>query len=275
MSSPPGTVALDHVDSRFRVNAETVVGVVGVLAAIAVWELSIRLELLDASAIPPFSDVVGALVDELGSSRFWTALAMTCESTALGLILSVLVALPIGVALGLNRTAFRSVRFVVEFLKPIPVVAILPLVLLIYGTTLKMKLVLIVFGTLWPLLIQVLYGVQAVDPVVGLTARAYRIKRLRRLTHVVLPSAAPFIATGLRVAVVTALVLSIVTELVGGAEGLGFEINRSELSANYPRLYALVLVTGVLGLALNAAVQWPERHVLRWHPSNRPDEVAV
>jgi ABC-type nitrate/sulfonate/bicarbonate transport system permease component len=148
-------------------------------------------------------------------------------------------------------------------------VAILPLVLLIYGTTLQMKLVLIAFGTVWPLLIQVLYGVRAVDPVVSDTARSFRMGRRRRVGLVVLPSAAPYIATGLRVGAVSALILSIVTELVGGAAGLGFEISRAELAADYPKLYALVLVSGLLGLALNALMEWPERRVLHWHPSQR------
>jgi ABC-type nitrate/sulfonate/bicarbonate transport system permease component len=256
---------------RSERRAPALVGAGGLLVAALAWEASTRFGILDASAIPPLTDVLDALAGLLGSSAFWTALLRTVESAVLGLLIGVAIALPLGVGLGLSTAAFRSSRFVVEFLKPIPVVAILPLVLLIYGTTLQMKLVLIAFGTVWPLLIQVLYGVQAVDPVVSSTARSFRVSRARRLLYVVLPSASPLIATGLRVATVSALVLSIVTELVGGAEGIGFEIARSERAADYPTLYALVLVTGVLGLALNAAMEWPERRVLHWHPSHRAE----
>jgi ABC-type nitrate/sulfonate/bicarbonate transport system permease component len=243
--------------------------VAGVLVAALIWEATTRLGVLDASSIPPLTDVLDALGSQLGASAFWTALLRTVESTVLGLLIGVAIAIPLGVALGLSPVAFASTRFVVEFLKPIPVVAILPLVLLIYGTTLQMKLVLIAFGTTWPLLIQVLYGVQAVDPVVSSTARSFRMGRARRLLFVVLPSASPLIATGLRVAAVSALILSIVTELVGGAQGIGFEIARAERAADYPKLYALVLVTGLLGLALNAAMERPERRLLHWHPSHR------
>jgi ABC-type nitrate/sulfonate/bicarbonate transport system permease component len=247
------------------------VGALGVLLAALIWEGATRLEVLDPSVIPPLTDVLDALFEEIGSAAFWTAFWRTCESTLLGLAISVLIALPLGIVLGLNDVAFRSTRFVVEFLKPIPVVAILPLVLLIYGTTLKMKLVLIVFGTVWPLLIHVLYGVQSVDPVVASTARAFRLRLRERVLRVVLPSAAPMIATGLRVSAVTALILSIVTELVGGAQGLGFEITRAQLGGNYARMYALVLATGLLGLALNAALERPERRLLRWHPTHRAE----
>jgi ABC-type nitrate/sulfonate/bicarbonate transport system permease component len=249
--------------------ASALVGAGGVMVAALTWEATTRLGVLDASAIPPLTTVLDALATELGGGAFWVAVLRTIESTVLGLLIGVAIALPLGVALGLSTPAFRSTRFVVEFLKPIPVVAILPLVLLIYGTTLQMKLVLIAFGTVWPLLIQVIYGVRAVDPVVSATARSFRMSRAIRLVHVVLPSASPLIATGLRVAAVSALILSIVTELVGGARGIGFEIARAQLAADYPRLYALVLVTGLLGLAMNAAMELPERRLMRWHPSHR------
>jgi ABC-type nitrate/sulfonate/bicarbonate transport system permease component len=252
----------------------TVVGAFGILLAALAWEGAIEFGVIDSSVVPPLTEVFDALGEELGSDAFWIAAWRTAESTLLGLAISVAIALPLGVALGLSRRAFRSTRFLVEFLKPIPVVAILPLVLLIYGTTLEMKLVLITFGTLWPLLIHVLYGVQSVDPVVASTARAFRLNLPQRLLRVVLPSAAPMIATGLRVSAVTALILSIVTELVGGAQGLGFEITRAQLGGNYARMYALVLVTGVIGLALNAALERPERRLLHWHAAYRGEAGA-
>ena len=248
-------------------------GVAGVAAALALWQTVSTAEVLDRTSFPPPTEVFGALADVLGQASFWTAAGETAKSTLLGLLISVAIAFPLGTALGLNEAAFRSARLVIEFLKPIPVVALLPLALLLYGTTLQMKLVLIVFGTLWPLLMQVVYGVQNVDAVAGETARAYRLARRRRLGAIVLPSAAPFIATGLRIAGVTALLLSIVTELVGGAQGLGLEIARSQSAAHYDELYALVVITGLLGIAVNTALRSLERRTLRWLPEHR--EVAA
>ena len=103
----------------------TLVGALGVVLAALIWEGATRLEILDPSVVPPLTDVLDALFEEIGSADFWTALWHTCESTLLGLAISVLIALPLGIVLGLNDIAFRSTRFVVEFLKPIPVVAIL------------------------------------------------------------------------------------------------------------------------------------------------------
>jgi ABC-type nitrate/sulfonate/bicarbonate transport system permease component len=248
-------------------------GLVGIVGALLLWQLVSVTDTIDRTSFPPPTDVAAALGQVLSEGSFWSALGDTAESTLLGLLVSIAIALPLGAAIGLSEVAFRSSRLVIEFLKPIPVVALLPLVLLMYGTTLQMKLVLIVFGTLWPLLMQIVYGVQNVDAVAAETARAYRLTRRRRIVALVLPSAAPFIATGLRVAGVTALLLSIVTELVGGAAGLGLEITRAQSAAHFDQLYALIVVTGLLGIAVNAALRALERRTLRWHPMHR--EVAA
>jgi ABC-type nitrate/sulfonate/bicarbonate transport system permease component len=159
-------------------------------------------------------------------------------------------------------------------LKPIPPVALLPLGLIIYGTTLKMKLLLIVFGTLWPLLIAVAGGVRDVDATLLDTSQCYRLGLRRTIVNVVLPSALPYVATGLRIAAVSAFLLSIVTELVGGAAGLGLSMVNAENGADYSTLYALVIASGLVGLILNHLFVVLERPVLHWHPSQR-QEAAV
>jgi ABC-type nitrate/sulfonate/bicarbonate transport system permease component len=184
------------------------------------------------------------------------------------------VAVPLGVAIGLSRNAYLSSRLLVEMLKPIPPVALLPLGLIIYGTTLKMKLLLIVFGTLWPLLIQVTNGVRDVDAVLLDTSRSYRLGRRRTVVSVVLPTALPYIATGLRLAAVAAFVLSIVTELVGGAPGLGLSMQYAQNGADYTTLYALIIASGLFGLALNQLFAMLERPLLHWHPSQRREVLG-
>jgi len=257
-----------------RTPATTVLaGVAGIVGTLVLWQIVSATDTVDSTSFPPPTEVAGALGDVVTRSSFWAALGDTAKSTLVGLALSIAIAMPLGAALGLSEVAFRSTRLVIEFLKPIPVVALLPLALLMYGTTFKMKIVLIVFGTLWPLLMQVVYGVHNVDPVAAETARAYRLPRYRRITAVVLPSAAPFVATGIRIAGVTALLLSIVTELVGNAPGLGLQITRAQSAAHYADLYALVVITGLLGIAVNVALRRVERRTLRWLPEHR--EVAA
>ncbi len=154
-------------------------------------------------------------------------------------------------AIGLNRFAFRSTILVIEFMKTIPVIAILPLLLLQYGGSLKMEYLLVAFGVFWPLVIQVVYGVRSIDPVARDTAEALRVTGPRRLWLIVLPAATPFIATGLRIAGAVALIIAIIAELIGGASGLGRDILLAQNSGTsaLPLVYALVVITGALGIA--------------------------
>ena len=243
-------------------------GLFGVAVLLAVWEIATRTVMVTA-AFPPPSVVLAALPGVVTSGSFWEALGQTLFSTIVGLALGIAVAVPLGTLIGLNPVLQRSTRVVTEFLKPIPIVALLPLALLIFGTTVQMKIVLIAFGTVWPLLIQVIAGVRSVDSVAAATASSFRLGRGRRFLLVTLPSASPSIATGLRVAGVSALLLSVVTELVGGAPGLGHEIQRSQSAVQFADLYVYVIITGVLGILLNATLERAERRVLHWHPTQR------
>jgi len=252
----------------------TVLGAAGILLVLAAWELLSQAGVLDKASFPPPSKVVPELFKQLGDGSFWSAVGDTFTSAALGLAITIVVGIPLGIAIGLSRTAYLSSRVLVEMLKPIPPVAILPLGLIIYGTTLRMKLLLVVFGTLWPLLIQVVDGVRDVDPVQVDTARVYRFGWRRTISDVVLPTSLPYIATGLRLAAVAAFVLSIVTELVGGASGLGLSMQYAQNGADYTTLYALILASGLLGLAINQAFACLERPLLHWHPSQRREVVG-
>jgi len=183
--------------------------------------------------------------------------------------LAAALALPLGLLLGLMGAVRRSTSFVVEFLKPIPPVALIPLALLFWGPSLRMKLFLVVFGTLWPLMIQTSYGVLSVDPMAREMARSYGLSRGRVLKSVVLPSVLPFAATGLRIAASIALVIDIVSELVGGAPGLGKSIIDAQSDGALAKMYGYILFTGFLGLVVNLLFTAVERPLLRWHPSGR------
>jgi ABC-type nitrate/sulfonate/bicarbonate transport system permease component len=114
-----------------------------------------------------------------------------------------------------------------------------------------------------------LYGVKDVDPVATDTARSFGLTRFQRLSRVTLPSALPYLATGLRIASAVSLILTVTAELVIGAPGLGRSINLARTGGNEELMYALIITTGVLGLLLNAIFVRAERRVLHWHPSQR------
>ncbi|MDA8034206.1 MAG: ABC transporter permease [Actinomycetota bacterium] len=242
-----------------------------VLAALGLWQLLTATGALNRASFPTMWSTLRALGDQLTTSGFWTTIGQTVEGWALGLALGGTAAVLVGSAIGLSRLASRSTAPVIEFLKAVPSIAILPLAIVVLGTHLQMKLTLVGYAVFFPLVIQVVYGVRALDPTVADTATTLQVRGLRRFLVVVLPSAAPFIATGLRISAATALILEIVAELIGGAPGLGQRILLAENAGPtmFPLMYAFVLVTGILGIVLTGMFTLGERRVLHWHESQR------
>ncbi len=240
-------------------------------AALGLWQGLSAAGAIRADEFPSMSQTAAALWDLLTQPACWAAIGATLEGWALGLVIGVVAALLIGTLIGSNGFAYRSAIGVIEFFKAIPVIAILPVSLVLWGATLDMKFALVGFAVFWPLVIQVCYGVRSVDPVVRDTTTVLQVKGPRKFLVVILPSAAPFIATGLRVAVAVALVVDILAELIGGGSGVGERILIAENAgpSQYPQMYAYILIAGVLGVLLAGAFTVAERYVLHWHESQR------
>jgi ABC-type nitrate/sulfonate/bicarbonate transport system permease component len=240
-----------------------------IAGALALWELLTRADVLPQRHVPAMTDTVAELGDLLSTAEFWTAVGNTLQGWALGLGIAAGLAVPIGIVIGSAPLVYRSLRFVIEFLRPIPSVALIPLAVLVYGTGLESKVFLAAFASFWPLLVQTLYGVRDLDPVATDTARAFGLGRAERLWRIKLPSAAPYIATGLRISSSVALILAITAELVIGSAGLGRAINVARSGGAVELMYALILATGILGWLLNVVAARAERRVLHWHPAHR------
>jgi ABC-type nitrate/sulfonate/bicarbonate transport system permease component len=242
---------------------------ISIASALALWELLTRAEVLPERHVPTMTDTVAELADLLSTTEFWAAVGNTMEGWALGLGIAAGLAIPLGIVIGSSPLLHRSTRFAIEFLRPIPSVALIPLAILVYGTGLESKVFLAAFASFWPLLMQTLYGVRDVDPVATDTARTLGLGRVERLWRIRLPSAQPYIATGMRISSTVALVLAVTAEVVIGSPGLGRSINLARSGGAVEPMYALILATGILGWLLNAAAARAERRVLHWHPSHR------
>jgi ABC-type nitrate/sulfonate/bicarbonate transport system permease component len=243
--------------------------VLSVLAALGLWELISRTEVISQRDLPAMTTTVQALWSMVQTSVFWIAFGQTVRGWAIGLGLAALLAIPIGIALGSSNFAASAFRVPIEFLRPIPSAALIPLLFLTLGTTLKSEVFLATFGAFWPLLVQTMYGVRDVDPIALDTARSFRLRRNERLFRVTLPSALPYIMTGIRISSTVALILAFTAELFMGTPGLGQRLNYVETFGLNDQIYALALATGFLGVAIHFAVSAVEKRVLRWHPSQR------
>lgn len=241
----------------------------GVVVALLIFELVPRLGLVDRRFLPPASEMFAALFGRIADGTLWEPIVDTMQGWALGLGTALVIALPLGILIGSVFLLFMSTRTIVEFLRPIPSVALIPLAVLVFGAGLESKWFLAAFAATWPILLQTLYGVRDVDPVGLETARSFGIKTPERLLRVVLPSALPYIFTGVRISSAVALILSVTAELVLGAPGLGQEINIARQSAAVDQMYALIIVTGLIGWLLNIILSAAERRLLHWHASQR------
>ncbi|MFD3377384.1 MULTISPECIES: ABC transporter permease [unclassified Streptomyces] len=248
-------------------------GAAGLATFLALGEAVPRLGLVDADYFPPPSRIAGALREELGDAAFWSALGDTLTGWIIGLGIASGAAVLCGLLITVVPFLRQVTASTIEFLRPIPSVALIPLAVLLYGTELRSVLLLVVYASFWQVLVQVLYGVQDVDPVADETARSYGLGTWARIRHVMWPTALPYVMTGIRLAAAVALVLAITAELVIGAPGLGSLIAVAQASQAVPDMYALVTVTGVLGLLINLGARAVERRALAWHQSVRGETV--
>jgi NitT/TauT family transport system permease protein len=244
-------------------------GLTGVVVFLLLAEALGRLGILPQSVLPLTSTVLARAAGLLGNGRFIADLGATLEAWAVGLAITVIVGVPLGVLLGSLPGVRVATRAIVEFLRPIPSVALILLVSLLLGSGLRMSVTLIVYGAIWPVLYNTMAGLDDVDPVARETHRAFGFSALDSIRMVSLPSAAPFIATGIRLASSVAIILDIGAGYITGrinGPGIGaFIADYSSGSGNLPVILAATLWAGVLGLVLDRALVWAEHRLLRWH----------
>jgi ABC-type nitrate/sulfonate/bicarbonate transport system permease component len=248
--------------------------VAGILGFLLTWELIPRLGLVEARFLPPASEVIAALAVDLQLLAFWAAAGETLLAWCLGLASAVVLAVLAGFVVGSSQLLRRFTNSTVEFLRPIPSVALIPLAVLLFGVKIQSSLMLIVYASFWQVFIQVLYGVADVDNVAMQTARSYGLGTAARVRHVVFPTALPYLMTGVRLAASVALILAITAELIIGSPGLGREIALAQSGGAISGMYALILATGLIGVLINLLMRFIERKTLSWHSSIRSEVIV-
>lgn len=244
-----------------------VAGLVGIVIFLLLAQLAGE-TVIGRSTLPLASTVVAEAGRLLGNGQFLTDLAATVEAWALGMAITVVFAVPVGLVLGSVPVVRSATRAIVEFLRPIPSVALIPLVALVLGVGLRMDVTLIVYASIWPVLFNTIYGLEGVDPVAKDTLRAFGFGRIAVIRRVSLPAAAPFIATGIRIASSIAIILNVSTGIITGridGDGIGAFIADANTANNVSQVLAAALLAGLLGLALNELLVWAERRALPWH----------
>ena len=240
--------------------------VLGILIFFLILELVTRLELVPPIYLPRASTVVRRMVELLHDPKFLSHVLATLYAWAVGLGLATLISVPIGILIGTSELAYKMSSPVIEFMRPIPSVALIPLGILLWGQGFSMKVILVAYAATWPILFNTVYGVHDVDPLAVQTARCFGLKQSAILRRICLPSAAPFIFTGIRISASIGLIVVIGAELLASADsGIGsYILFVSSNGGQMDSVLAGAAIAGIIGAIINSALGLIDRRVFGW-----------
>jgi ABC-type nitrate/sulfonate/bicarbonate transport system permease component len=241
------------------------IGVAFIAVLLVLWEAAAASGVLPAMSFPRMSAILatwwqlvvsGELPGELLPS-LWRMFAGYFVGVALGVVL--------GLLMGYVRFFYNLLEPITEMLRPIPSPAYLPIVILFLGIDDEMKIFMIAFASLFPVLLNTYSGVRSVDPIQLQTARTFGVEGRKLLWQVVLPAASPYIFTGMRVSLAVALIVMVISEMVAASSGIGYFILSAQRGFKIREMFAGVLTLAALGYILNRAFLAIESRVLAWH----------
>ena len=240
-------------------------GLLCLLALLLLWEISARFNPLIQSYFPPISEIIRSLLSLIWSREIVGHLVATLGRFLVGYLLSAVIAVALGTVLGHSRLAYALFEMLIEFLRPMPSVAMIPVAILLLGIGNSMVVAVTIYACTWPILINTIDGVRNIEPTLIDTGRTFGLGRWGILKEIVLPAAMPYIVTGLRISLAIALILVTTSEMVVGGSGLGFFILDEERSLNTTNMYAGIVLVAVLGYGLNRLFLFLEGKAMAWH----------
>jgi ABC-type nitrate/sulfonate/bicarbonate transport system permease component len=214
---------------------------------------------------PPLRTILEAFPDVWTAERLRGDVLPSVLRLAGGYALAAVVGVALGTVIGSYRRVRAVCEPVLEFLRAVPPPVLVPVIMLFAGIGDTMKVTVIAAGCVWPVLLNTVEGVRAVDPVMAETARSYGITGAARLRNLVLRSASPQIFAGLRQALSIGIILMVISEMFAASNGLGFTIVQFQRGFAIPDMWTGILVLGLLGFLLSVVFQWVERRALGWY----------
>jgi ABC-type nitrate/sulfonate/bicarbonate transport system permease component len=259
----PGARSLARLRvTRWRDTRAT--GVLLVLVLLALWEASARFGIVQSTNWPPFSTVLATLFAGLGDGDLVPLVLSTLWRMARGYALGCSMGVSLGFAIALSRSVRRLLLPTIELLRPVPIPAIIPPLIFLLGLGDALRIFAIAFACFFPVVLNTIAGVQAVEPVYHQVARTFGVPRAAALRRVVFPASLPFILAGLRTSLGIAFVVTVIAEMIVGNEGLGNYLVTMQFAMRTPEMYAgIILLTAIAYLLNRLFVAW-EARAIRW-----------
>lgn len=223
---------------------------------------------------PPLRTISETFADTWFSAQFVADAVPSLLRFMAALLGATVLGIGLGTLLGLSGTLRLALQPILDFFRALPTTALLPIAILVLGVGDTMKVFVIAFGALWPILLNTIDGVRGVDSMLHDVAKVYGLTRSQWLFRVVLPSASPQIFVGARVSLAIGLVLMVVSEMVASTNGLGHFVLLSQQTFAIPQMWSGVILLGLIGYATNLLFVLIERRVLAWHAGSRASTLG-
>jgi ABC-type nitrate/sulfonate/bicarbonate transport system permease component len=224
---------------------------------------------------PPLQTILHTFAKLWLSSKALPDIMPSLWRFSVGYLAAALLGIAIGVPVGASRNLRNVLEPVLEFLRAIPPPVLVPVLILFTGIGNEMKALVIVFGCIWPVLLNTVAGVRSLDEVLAETVRSYRIGGLSRLWHFVLPGASPQIFTGLRQALPIGIILMVVSEMFAASDGIGFSLVQYQRTFAIPEMWSGIILLGIIGIVLSLIFRVIETRLLGWYHGLRQSQRAV
>jgi ABC-type nitrate/sulfonate/bicarbonate transport system permease component len=215
--------------------------------------------------VPTVTTIIATFFKEWFSPTFGQQAIPSLYRMVVGYAFACAIGITIGIVIGSFKKIYQLLDPVLQFWRAIPATAIIPVGILLIGIGDQMKMVVICFGAMWPILINTADGARLVPTERLDTARIYGLNGFETLLRVIVPSASPMIAAGMRTGLSIAFIMIVVSEMIGSTDGLGYYILQAQRTFAIPEMYGGILLLAILGYLLNTLFVWGEHKVLAWH----------
>jgi NitT/TauT family transport system permease protein len=251
---------------RARALVSNWLGVVGVLAFFSAWELSTRLEILNPFYFPPFSKIIVKGYELFANGSIWEHMWFSLTNFAIGFIVSAVLGVVLGVPMGWYRNIAKAVDPLLSGIYATPLIALLPLIIMLFGLGPVSKIIMTVLAAVFPILINTMTGIANTDHRLITMARAFGAKDSTVFLKVSIPGSLPYIVAGMRVALGRALVYIVVAEQYGAAMGLGYLTSVAAQRFQMAAMFVPIVIIAALGAGLNELLKAVEGRLEKWKP---------
>lgn len=219
--------------------------------------------------LPTMPTILQSLADAWIFDRILSDLVPSLERLGIGLLIGMGGGIVLGFVFGSSAVLYKMYSPIIEFCRALPAPAVLPVLMLVLGIGTPAQVTLIAFGTVWPVLLSTMDGVRGIDGTMIDTARSLRVSAWDRLVHITMPGALPQVFAGMKTSLPLGIILMVISEMVGSANGVGYFVIESQRQFDMPGMWAGIILLGIIGFVLNAVFDVLERRALAWHHGSK------